>query len=803
MSQPGQRMLESKYEGTENVPVLQVKNGKTIIPPSLALEEGKEMTIRLVQMEDGRERHGIFSLQRLNSSKTASSTYRVWDSTRAVELAHEVEAIAQTTFDETLTEWLHLDFPDMRFFDLETQIDLLVSGSVKGVRGSRNSRGSGSGQNHGRGTARMNQRLLHYYGKYMLIKGDFQTQKSKAMICLAMGFWLRKKSSLIILRNTNADLYQLNKRFQERVNEAKLYLRSRNQDADRLNIDIYSGSIPTDHLDDLLTGRRPRIMFLIANEKNIRREINQHLADAPARRKNFVLFIDECDDNDKAMASQKRPSKRSIELAKLKANAFCTFGVSATPLDTLMEQDIQRGEMFVLSRPENYQGFSRFLHCPITNQGIEVDSLAITEEQMDEDEKDTTFTSGSDEDILEKDKTMRRWLAWLAKQQPETVSYYKEKHPVTALIRVGDATDPMKNLGRYIAETHGREIATIVYMGDGSGGIEMNYPGAPATSITLGDGTVSTITEDGWHRLKKTGISQVYQHLRKLGVERIPRIVTIAGDLAGRGISFTSGRCDQRNNEDGKMNWHTLHLRIVLPKKSDSPTILQAAARLCCVANDNLTLRLWCTGKAYETIKHFYIGQEELITHMREIQEEKFRADSTISISRELLPTIPMGRDKIPKRHSITNHAPFKIKRVAPGKDGGWDIKEYKLDWEREREAKEEKKSDREDRKKIEGKERSETGEETVYHIDLTKMTGKSLETARVIESYLRSHKNEWIPLRMIVQNQFPDNEFEERRAITFHFTERYGTKSGSSAQNIFLVRKAGKGGVICGKINS
>lgn len=784
--------LNSGFSSSESsivsldIPVLQVKNGKVIIPHNLTLEEGKEMRIRLIDININRPRDGTFFIKRAVGD---SQEYNVWDGSRELKLEYEIETQVRTRFDECVLSYLHSEFPDLRLFDLEKQINLLRP------RTTAESGSNGRGRNDRKVVpAPALQRMLHFYGKYMVIKGDFQSCKSKAMISLAIAFWLKKKSSMIILRNYNSDLNQLTSRFETEISKVKKFVESSGHSPAKLEIKLYKKEIPKVDLDDVLTGRKHRIMIMIGHEGNIRNYITQYLPDSTSRRKNFVLFIDECDLMDKAVESQKSPTKLSIELEKLKANAFCSFGVSATVLDKCMEESVKRGEMFLLSRPEYYQGIPKFTFCPITSLGVEVKPQDIDDEQANEDEKYISFTSRTDGDILENDKGMKDWLNWIAVQEPEYASFWKEYHPITALIRVGDAVEPMVNLGKYISRSHGKEIATIVYVGDQDrkasnggkikGGIRLYSANIPDTPITLRDGTRSIVESSGWHVFKNTGINFVYKYLRSLGVNTIPRIITIAGDLAGRGISFTSGKCDTPDSEDGKMNWHQLHMRLAIPpsRSSACPNILQAAARLCCVANDNLPIRLWCTKNSYDCIRKAYFSQEELISRMINIQEERYRLDSTdVCDSKELLPTIPMDRSKIPKGHNITDHAKLKIKRVANGNDGGWDMKEYLPEWEQdEKESKyEESKSD------------VDSG---IYLINPRSLGEKSLRYYRDVVKAFDDEKSGiglgiWAT-RSIIWDHIPTNKRTEIESSTWQWLRRYGSNVSDDTVKGLLMKK-------------
>ena len=48
------------------------------------------------------------------------------------------------------------------------------------------------------------------------------------------------------------------------------------------------------------------------------------------------------------------------ELDKLRQHCFCSYGVSATILDSTFKRDVEKGNVIILSTPENYKSVVNF-----------------------------------------------------------------------------------------------------------------------------------------------------------------------------------------------------------------------------------------------------------------------------------------------------------------------------------------------------------------------------------------------------------------------------------------------------------
>lgn len=505
-------------------------------------------------------------------------------------------------------------------------------------------------------------------GKYIVIKGQFQTWKTLCMISLSIRFWLLGKSSLIILRDYVSDLKQIRDRF-------ITYIHNINNRLGTIVIDPVDIFLEKELSEDEFTDftnhtNKPKILIFIGHAGNINNYITNNMLLHPENRSNFILLVDEAD----KMDEKNGKSMLSRQLQILKNNSYCTFGISATILDKLMEERILHNQCIILPNPPHYNGIPQFNHCEITTN--------------------VKFTGLKTENILDNDPGIIKFLETISKESPLYSTIYNEYHPIICLINVAKPVIPMLNLVRYIADNY--DMVSIGYVGDTKGGIHL-YSKHLKNQITLENGVSSIYNnKDNSHVIKGSGISAVYKYLRDNGgTDKFPRIITVCGDLAGRGISFTSGKCVKTikdSIEDKKMNWHLTDLRLIIAgskgkQGTDCPECLQKVARLAVVCDDNIRLNLHCTNNTFKLIKQAYNSQEELIERCINIQKEQREKldnknsgniimDSSMN---EIIPNIPMKREKIPTGHRLTKRKNLKIKKVH-GSDNGWDLSTYNIE---------------------------------------------------------------------------------------------------------------------------
>ena len=243
---------------------------------------------------------------------------------------------------------------------------------------------------------------------------------------------------------------------------------------------------------------------------------------------NYILFIDEVD-----FVDNNHKSKKYKCIQTLKENANRVFGISATVMDSLGKDNIDKSHLILIDKPKLYKGIEQI-------EMIEI--------------KDAVFSGKVKSDLFELDQTLLLFIDSFVTRKP-----YKE-HPHICLITNSRTKHPCEKAQLELSKIH-HDLSTIVYNGDG-------------ISYCKGETCIK----------QKKSISYCLQMLKNEGVEKHPHILIFAGDLAGRSISFTS--------ED--YLWHLTDQRLLISNTCDEPELIQKV-RLCGIYNDDIPLRLYST----------------------------------------------------------------------------------------------------------------------------------------------------------------------------------------------------------------
>jgi len=334
------------------------------------------------------------------------------------------------------------------------------------------------------------------------------------------------------------------------------------------------------------------------------------------------------------------------------------------------------------------------------------------------------------------DVNLSEYLNDFSLREPYMVPAYNEYHPVDTLIRVSTSISPNKRLLCYLAD----RFPTIVSMFFSGGGTIQLYIPNITTPIELCDGKKSILkpltTEEGelpglYHHFSCTSPSQVKQWLYENGgVSIYPRIITIAGQLASRCISYGASNFETCKREN-KLWWHLTEMYLCTSVSMDQPELMQTAGRLCVATpkGDNIPLTLYVLEKVKNDLIKAYWLQEELIDRA----QAQHRLSGTPLWC--LIQYVKINKKKIPSRR-LTKCKDLDYDLMeTKDYDEGYPLKKYNFDKEVEKaERKEE----------VETKE-SEDGLKYISkkHSNLSK---SELKTYNLIEEYFNENYNSgWI----------------------------------------------------------
>lgn len=487
------------------------------------------------------------------------------------------------------------------------------------------------------------QDIMEFSEKYMIVKGFMQVGKTNFIISSAVWFMINGMTSIIVLRNYNGDKDQFVRRVEEYNDMLKKYIGESNVGESKFVIECVVDKVNPSHF----SSKNPKIIVCIANVVALKR-LTSIIENNPSISKTYNLEIDEVDYIDSEGTGVVK------ELNKLRQYCFCSYGVSATILDSTFKRDVEKGNVIILSTPENYKSVINFKFINLVYK-----NSLVTKKEGD------ALT----------DLNIFPYLDEFSKKTPYYVELYGESycdcyHPVISLMRVAITND--SNL-RFLCDiANGYDFPVMYFQGGkGAGRITLHIP-SETNPIELKNGSKSTIVkklEGDFHVFDNSSPAIVLEWLKNTGggVKRFPRIMIIAGCMAARCQSFGSADFNVCLSNK-KLAWHLTEMYLSVSTLMDQPELLQTAGRLCVVARDNIQPLMYASKETCnDLIKAFQI-QEELI--------ERARNDLQKQSIGKIMESLPMYRKKVATGRSLTKKANYNLNLVSKTVDtesGGWN----------------------------------------------------------------------------------------------------------------------------------
>jgi len=486
----------------------------------------------------------------------------------------------------------------------------------------------------------------------ILTSAPTQSGKSGFISCTAIRSMLTGFTPIIVLRNISDDAEQLQRNIQNKIDSVLEYLDEHGVQKRRINFDgkILLGSKLTSSrtLNKFLSsmdGKEPHFLLCLANETQLER-VNELVDTYPYC---YDLFIDEMDNIDYGTKRNGELCGTAAMLKVLKDKAHQVFGITATPFDIIFsEKELKSVNQLRLMPPSDYRGFCdiqvKLLDCEVHA----MNKLASYREQ------------------LLHDPNLKGFLDYFSKTTPACAYRFNmQRIPNICLIKNTRFIENQVNLARGINKEYPR-IATMVYNGSG---VLLYYRKMDIVTIA-GKQVVP-------NQFCNITIADALQHLfDNGGVKKFPHIIIVAGDLAGRGISYVT-----RN-----YRWHTTDMYYVPAKNTPIHEIIQSAGRLCGRNRGMSHLHLHTPEKVARALYDGFNFMDETITRaiaqpLMDLDDEKSFADSLMSV--------PMNKRKMPTGRNLTGKV--KIRKsgfnLVKDTDGGRDLKTYKYETVEEREA--------------------------------------------------------------------------------------------------------------------
>jgi hypothetical protein len=489
----------------------------------------------------------------------------------------------------------------------------------------------------------------------ILVKGEPQLGKTSFMLRQAVkDICLRSRSSIIALRPLNCDMDQIQSRIEDTADWLNSKLRAMGfRESEIPEIEELGMDFDLNEMVETLTGEVPRIKVTLANPAQIER-LNKAVRKVLKKKKklNYNIFFDECD----LVASELTKTAERVEL--LEYHAKKNFKVSATILTNVLKEFISRGRLIVMAEVPRYRGIASYATIP----AIRANRLKHL-------------------GPIRRYAYIRKHLMKLMKKRSYNLRGLKTRVPRMVLINVTKLNHEQREIFDWgMANTQG-QIAYILFNGKGT---VIGHPRLTHRSIHIKTSSyvVTSKYKNHTHTFKNLGIAYVIQYLKDHGgVTKFPRIVIIAGHLAGRGISFVSLDYGKYLKDTAArvprptVGWRTQTLIYLPGETTHQPAVIQEAARCCGLVPkwDSIQPTLISDEKVLNDVIHSVKLQEDLIIRMMRGNEQYFH---------ETVTGMYVLKDKVPKKRSLTmKPAEHKPKKTSdPRKDNGMTMDEFQYD---------------------------------------------------------------------------------------------------------------------------
>ena len=445
--------------------------------------------------------------------------------------------------------------------------------------------------------------------RYITIKGLVQSGKTKFMLSASSLFILNGFSVVIILRNNKADQEQIFERLHLFENEMKRQIKRQ-----------FFSICKTSTQRIVMETDTPRIYLTLGNNSSTLK-IMQKIQETNTP---YVLFIDEVDFVDSGEGTRKNEC-----IPYLKQNAHCVFGVSATVMDPIGKELVRANDIILLSAAKEYKGIPSIQVEPITEVAA--------------------YTGKTSDNLFKTDKGLAKFVREFSEKKA-FVAADGFVHPQICLVNICRTKEPTISAQAKLSEKYPMMLI-VVYNGNG---ITYTFRGVK----TEFKGTISAFLQTVKDRYNR--FIEKFSDVKRR--EKLPpNILIFSGDLAGRGISFTSS----------DFMWHLTSMRLLVAPNCDEPELIQRV-RLCGIYHDDIPLTLHSTPAILEDIRKAYFRQEEIICFLKRKQTEE-----TDEYCKQLIESLDINNEKFTKRSAVKdrNGTAYSFSRV--NKECGWNIDVY------------------------------------------------------------------------------------------------------------------------------
>lgn len=463
--------------------------------------------------------------------------------------------------------------------------------------------------------------------KSRLIKGHMQSGKTWTIIAIVLYYYLVYRiSSFVLIQNAIDALEQ----FFSRLSDIRNKYEAKFRETKSLIIDYQRGrEIMDESIIEAVSTNKSCIFVSLKSGSDIDPIIN---ALEHAEYKRVLCVCDEADFLDSGATSA---SQSSVTVLKQLVNSV--WNITATPISSLMKEEICVANLHLMPKPAKYRSVSDFKFKPIEG----------------------TYCVKKDHDPFLCISELKTYIDTFS-----TVKHYKlgqhHTHPVVSLVRVSSIVETIIALSKYVKTNFNNEIAVLTYNG-GDHGITLSHGSLNDAPIPY-LGTGKYFFADGVHKFVGCHISTIMDFLRDKGTDVFPRIMIIAGKKADRGITFTSSYDKYISKK--QLPWHLTEMFATVSKSTPQAGVLQLIGRLCGIYYDNIPLTVYSNANE-DVLKAFYV-QEELLERSLENNQQ--------DIIRDIIPRTPISKNKCSIRRITNPKVSCRLYKISDDYGyGGWD----------------------------------------------------------------------------------------------------------------------------------
>jgi len=467
---------------------------------------------------------------------------------------------------------------------------------------------------------------------FLLCTSDCQGGKSNFTICCAIKSMLSKNTPIVVVRNLTADGNKMENDIKNVSIQFGNFMKKNNVQ----NIEFEISTLRCEKLDSeklhkSLKAEYPRIIVCLANSIQLNKIID---AVSTVKGSSFELYIDEVDFIDYG------ESDVSESLNKLKKLAVRTYGITATPLDCLLSEELKSKDNIRIKPRSDYRGYFDF---QVRTLDINPDVSALNK-------------IASYQEILKSDSNLKPYLDEFSNSKLDFAVKLNKYHPNICLLKNTIINENQDALFNGISKNYGNKLAIIVYNGKG---IAIYYDGMQDTKIN------NVIVKP--KKYTSIELPDVLQYFKDTNENKFKRILIISGLICGRCISVVS-----RDYE-----WHLTDMYYVPANSTPIPELIQSAGRLCGRNKGKSHLTLNCTLKVARALYSGLSFTNETI--IRAVDNPLIKEDGCEDTLKNSVLNVPILKNKMPVGRDLTSKVKIKknMFNLVKENDAGYDLKDY------------------------------------------------------------------------------------------------------------------------------